>query len=175
MADRLVRAAPVPLLLIRSSESDASSKLNDRDLFHHILVPLDGSRLAETALDHALAMATLAGARCTLFAAVPPQFDVGGHVFHLGEEEQQRALEKAEIYLKEVARRVSNRGPVIDTRVVIHPHAAPAILEASRELGADLITMATRGRGGVSRLVLGSTADKVLRGADVPLLLHRPA
>jgi hypothetical protein len=51
---------------------------------------------------------------------------------------------------------------------------AVAILDCAREHAVDLIAMATHGRGGIARMVLGSVADKVLRGAGAPLLLHRP-
>jgi nucleotide-binding universal stress UspA family protein len=58
-----------------------------------------------------------------------------------------------------------------ETRVVIH--AAEGVLDIARERGADLIVMASHGRGGVRRLVLGSVTDKVLRASDRPVLIVR--
>ncbi len=58
--------------------------------------------------------------------------------------------------------------------MVEHDAPAAAILEAARAARADLIAMTTHGYGGVRRLLLGSTADKVLRGAVIPVLLQRP-
>jgi len=62
----------------------------------------------------------------------------------------------------------------VQTRVVVAPHAAPAILEEARSQRCDFIALATRGRGGLRRLLLGSVADKVLRGGVTPMLVCRP-
>ena len=70
-----------------------------------------------------------------------------------------------------MAASLSNRGVTVDqeTRVVVH--AAEGILDIAGERGADLIAMASHGRGGVRRLVLGSVTDKVLRGSGTPVLV----
>lgn len=172
VADRLVRSAPAPLLLIRTAEDDAADQPIEQ--FRHILVPLDGSELAERVIEHAAALATLFGARCTLFAAVPPQFEVGAHVFYLDAQEREHASANAEEYLARIAEQLRASVPETDTRAVVHALPATAIVDAAAEVGADLIAMATHGRGGISRLVLGSTADKVLRSTETPLFLHRP-
>jgi nucleotide-binding universal stress UspA family protein len=58
--------------------------------------------------------------------------------------------------------------------VVVHPQAAQAILEEAQAQVADVIGLATHGRSGLRRLLLGSVADKVLRGATVPVLVYHP-
>ncbi|MBI4545817.1 MAG: universal stress protein, partial [Gemmatimonadetes bacterium] len=60
------------------------------------------------------------------------------------------------------------------TAVIVHASPAAGILDFAERNAVDLIAMATHGRGGVSRIMLGSVADKVLRGARAPVLLYRP-
>jgi nucleotide-binding universal stress UspA family protein len=76
--------------------------------------------------------------------------------------------------LAELAAREEWAGLEIDTRVLTAGGAATGILHALAELQADLVAMATHGRGGLTRVLLRSVADKVLRGATVPVLLFRP-
>lgn len=82
--------------------------------------------------------------------------------------------ESAEAYLEDVADRVRGRVPSVKTRVLEDAHTARAILQYAAESGADLVAMETHGRSGLSRLLLGSVADKVVRGSGVPVLVHRP-
>ncbi len=86
--------------------------------------------------------------------------------------EQDRA--HAEDYLQGIAARLRARSVRVQTRVVVHEQPAVAILEEVKLRQADLVALATHGRGGLQRLLLGSVADKVLRGAGVPVLVHRP-
>jgi nucleotide-binding universal stress UspA family protein len=62
----------------------------------------------------------------------------------------------------------------VETQTLMHAHPARAILEYARDHGMDLIAVATHGRGAGGRLLVGSVADKVLRGASIPVLIHRP-
>ena len=77
-------------------------------------------------------------------------------------------------YLEAVAERLQAPSLTVQTRVVEHENPAAAILEEAQQNAADLIAMATQGRGGLKRLFLGSVADKVVRGAGTPLLVYRP-
>ena len=72
------------------------------------------------------------------------------------------------------ADRLRGRGLHVQTRVAEAETPAPAILDAAKEVGADLIALATHGRRGIKRLLLGSVADKVVRGGGLPVLLLRP-
>jgi nucleotide-binding universal stress UspA family protein len=76
--------------------------------------------------------------------------------------------------LERIAADLRARGLIVDTAVVMQSQTAAGILEHSVERGADLIAMATHGRTGWPRIMLGSVADKVLRGSNVPLLLLPP-
>ena len=90
------------------------------------------------------------------------------------QQELQRLRAAAAVYLEVVAERLRAGGAVVHTAVML---AAPAsaILAYAHDHNVDVLAMSTHGRGGVERLLLGSVANKVLRGTSTPLLLHRPA
>ena len=134
-----------------------------------ILVPLDGSALAETALPKALQLAEASGARVLLLRAAQSQAfpgidPTGGQV---------KVVSEAETYLAGIQKRLTRQGPVeVETSVWYGP-AARAIVEAARIHKADEIVMTTHGRSGLGRLLLGSVAESVLRGSTTPILLLR--
>jgi nucleotide-binding universal stress UspA family protein len=135
-----------------------------------ILVPLDGSNLAETALPPAVDLAQQHGARLVLLRAVE------AHTAPMGDRVQAQvdAVREAEGYVDGVRERVRKAGVTnADTSVWYGPPAV-SIVEAARYRGADLIVMSSHGRTGLGRLVLGSVAERVLRGTRVPILLIRP-
>jgi nucleotide-binding universal stress UspA family protein len=86
------------------------------------------------------------------------------------EQERRTALEQ----LDAAAQRMRARGLDVDTVLVEDAMPAAAILEFAAENAVDMIALATRGRGGWSRVALGSVADKVMRGSLLPVLLYRP-
>jgi nucleotide-binding universal stress UspA family protein len=77
-------------------------------------------------------------------------------------------------YLERVADQISAQTANVDIATVECMRAAQGILEYAHTTQADLVAMATHGRGGLTRLLLGSVADDVLHGVHVPLLLYRP-
>jgi nucleotide-binding universal stress UspA family protein len=81
---------------------------------------------------------------------------------------------EAQTYLDGVAERLRAQSLRVQTRVVLHAQPAAAILDDVRNHAVDLIALATHARGGLSRLLLGSVADKVLRGTVTPVLVRRP-
>jgi nucleotide-binding universal stress UspA family protein len=87
---------------------------------------------------------------------------------------EQQELKRAHEYLEPLAARLRARSFTVHTRVVAGERPANAILDDATLHGADLIALATRGRGGLKRLVLGSVADKVLRGTGTAVLTYRP-
>lgn len=143
--------------------------------YKHILVPLDGSSLAELALEDAISLAELTQAEITLLQVVPPvehviDSDLGYTIFV---DEQLRAkVERAHQYLNEICRRMHLKN------ITVHPAvetglAGETIIDYAHQQPVDLIVMATHGRSGLQRWVYGSVADKVLRGAGLPILLVR--
>jgi nucleotide-binding universal stress UspA family protein len=73
-----------------------------------------------------------------------------------------------------VAGRLREQGLTVQTRIVVARHAAEAILAEAEAQASNLIAPATHGRGGFKRLMLGSVADKLIRGAASPILVYRP-
>ncbi|HZT83669.1 MAG TPA: universal stress protein [Gemmataceae bacterium] len=178
VTDHLIRRLEVPALVVRPGEKPPDFRREP--LPRHFLLPLDGSPLAERALGPATDLARLAGATCTLLRVVVPQT---AHAYDLewtgaigmDEDLLRRDKDAAETYLERVARQLGEQGLTAEVRVVTHSRPAEAILEAGRSTGADLVALATHGYGGVKRVLLGSVADKVLRGATTPVLVYRPA
>jgi nucleotide-binding universal stress UspA family protein len=143
--------------------------------YKHILVPLDGSDLAELALADAFSLARLNQAEVTLFQVVRPVEEVlgaeTGHPIFVDQQwENQRML--ALEYLHSVCKR--QRCENLPVHIAVEMGlAAESIIAYAHQQPIDLIVMATHGRSGLQRWVYGSVADKVLRGADVPVLLVR--
>lgn len=134
-----------------------------------IVVPLDGSALAEGALARAADLAAGGNARVILLRATQAHVLPGADTI----DAQVKVVQEAEAYLAEVAARVRALG-VKDVRCSVwYGAAAPAIIEAAELHHADLIVMMTHGRSGLGRLVMGSVAESVLRGTTTPILLLR--
>jgi nucleotide-binding universal stress UspA family protein len=188
VADELVRVLPMPLLLVRPADtvSDAA-QFGIEPPLKKILIPLDGSKLAEQMIDRAVELGRLTGAAFTLLGVIKPVPDVA---FPTGSasldaevqnmikqmdalQEKQRA--EMSIYLEGVARPLREEGLCVGTKVAIGERPGVSILREATPPAVDLVALETHGRRGLSRLILGSVADKVIRGAAVPVLVHRPS
>jgi nucleotide-binding universal stress UspA family protein len=172
VADYLVRHVHVPVVLTRPGCAPAPEA-------GRILVPLDGSPLAETALEEACTIAAGSQQEVTLVQVVPPVMRTISalEVAYAGFDEELTSMHRAaaEDYLDDVEERVRARGLRCTGLTVLGPNVAEAILELARPGPVALIAIATHGRGGVRRLVLGSIADKIVRAAEVPVLVYRPS
>src|SRR5687767_11838173 len=126
--------------------------------YRRILVPLDGSSLAERALPCACRLAEQHGAELVLVRCVETGVQIVAAAQH-------SAIGAAQMYLEEVAGRLALRRPVLTA--VYYGEAVEGILEEIRLRGPDLVVMATHGRTGL-RVVLGSVADAVARRSPVP-------
>ena len=164
-----------------------------------MLVTLDGSEFAAQILPVASALAQAAHARVTLLRVVPPahainkaewgyerrieEQDLAGYggdqawprvtEIETADQASERAAAEATGYLAPLAERF----PGLDVQRLVREseHPAEAILACADEIGADLIAMATHGRGGLAHLLAGSVAEAVMRAGKVPVLLFRPA
>jgi len=176
VADALVRNSHLPVLLVRPVDG-----LAQPPSMAHILVPLDGSATGEQVLPFALTLGKPADALFTLLHVINPsarahsdlQIELPEDPDDAVEIEVQR-VRAAERYLHTIAERLRSEGAKVETRLVIDPQAATAILAEAHDGQDTLIALATHGRGGVARLLVGSVADKVVRGASVPVLVYRP-
>jgi nucleotide-binding universal stress UspA family protein len=83
--------------------------------------------------------------------------------------------EQAQDYLDDVVERMRGQGLRATGVAVLGWNTADAILDVARPERVAVVALATHGRGGLRRLALGSVADKLVRGADVPVLVYRPA
>ncbi len=139
--------------------------------FHHLLVPLDGSRLAEAVLPTALGFAAGIGARVTLLHVLERSAPQTVH----GEAHLQDAR-GAEQYLREVANRNAAGGQALDLHVHVNQEndVARSIVEHARELKADLTALTPHGRGGLRRWLIGSIAQQVLQRGQTPVLVVPP-
>jgi nucleotide-binding universal stress UspA family protein len=183
VADELMREAPVPLLLVHPHEK--AGALTEPRAIKHVLIPLDGEPLGEQILGPALAVGKLYGAEFTLLRVIRPlqpmslpvgvgsYGEVAHHMLQRIEELHDQLRREANNYLDGVAARLRAEGVKVITRVVVEEQPGVAILQHA-QAPIDLIAMQTHGRRGLSRLFVGSVADKVIRGAQVPVLVQRP-
>jgi nucleotide-binding universal stress UspA family protein len=146
-------------------------------MYSHVLVPLDGSKLAEQVLPHVRALAQHdPGLQITLLLSVSPHNHAipapdGGMFDHFFDA--QAEIVAARRYLRALADELQTEGIGVMLEVSKQP-AAEAILSYVRKHGIDLIAIATHGRGGISRWVFGSVTQKVIEAARMPVLVIRP-
>lgn len=185
VADSLVRQTSIPILFVRPQEKAAD--FAQPPAVRHVLIPLDGSQLAEQALEPALTLGNADKGEFTLLRVVPSMipadFDpISGRVnvglrtsWHQQLHGWKRQLEaEAQDYLERLAERLRAQSLNVHTRLMAHEQPATAILDTASSLNTDAIALTTRGQGGLKRLLLGSVADKVLRGATMPVLICPP-
>lgn len=145
-------------------------------MYKHILVPLDGSALAEKALPHAVAIAEKDGAKLTLFrifepeqALAPPSSRLD--TYHLVVT-AEAAKERAEVYLAEQKELLSDRlGHVETVTVQFVEKVGDAIAHFASENEVDLIVMTSHGYTGVRRWILGSVTTETICEAECPVMV----
>jgi nucleotide-binding universal stress UspA family protein len=171
VGDTVARIATMPILFVRPPDEDRAAAA---PAFRSILVPLDGSAFSEHILEPALALARLFGARLSIFHLLP----YAAPTLHLSprlsaEAVRARSAAGAD-YLDEVLARVAARFPSVDGEIAANGQPATAILDAAAHRNADIVAMATHGKGGVTRLLFGSTTDAVMQASHRPMLVARP-
>jgi nucleotide-binding universal stress UspA family protein len=164
VADAIIRQSPVPTLVRRVPPDQPTSSAMR---FQRLLVPLDGTTLAERAVPHAVALANVTGGRVLLLQAVADvrSFSDGGSATLIARE-----LRAAGEYLTSLRERYRIAGVPLDITVRLG-RPAETIRWVARETGADLVVMATHGRSGLRRERMGSVALAVLQGSVSLLLL----
>jgi nucleotide-binding universal stress UspA family protein len=174
VADRLLRSVAIPLLLVRPS---ADEPTGTPAAIEQILVPLDGSELAETALQPAAEMALLFEAEVHLLRVVTPvpHLDPALETPILYSPDTEAELyREATDYLAGVATKLRCRGLRVETAVAAYSPVARAVLERAKGNDGMMIALTTHGRSGAGRILLGSVADKVVRGVSCPVLVCPP-
>jgi nucleotide-binding universal stress UspA family protein len=147
-------------------------------MFNYILVPLDGSHLAEAALPAAMELANKFDSELTLVRVLQPPHIImtvaNGSVYaQLLTEMHNQSKAEASLYLRSHQGSLQQQGFTVKTEIIEGENVADALLQVASKRNIDTIVMSTHGRGGISRWVFGSVADKVLRHASMPVLLIR--
>ncbi len=177
VAETVLARSSVPVLMVRSTRTTRPETTDETA--SPIIVPLDGSPVAEAALPWAIDLARLLAVKLHLVRVVRPAVVVVGDELAgldvasavVPEEVDERL---AADYLNATAESTRRQGIRTTTEVVVG-QAWFAIARAAQEQQAALIVMATHGRTGVARALLGSVAMRILHHSDVPALLVRPS
>ena len=179
VAGQVLHGASGPLLLIRPAPR---SPLAPEPVLRSVLIPLDGSDLAEAVFPHVADLAKRLGLAVTVVKATPSASDYErsntgsggwGSAFRPDvQAEMAQADRLAEAYLADAAGRLRAQGLASTHALVIHGDPAEGIISLARE--GTLVAMATHGRAGVGRTLLGSVTDRVVRHGGEPVLVVRP-
>jgi nucleotide-binding universal stress UspA family protein len=146
-------------------------------MYKKILVPLDGSKLSEHALDHLSEFLTSSSDTGVVLLRVVEPLTVlyaGGSAATVVTQEAQKQLEAdAAAYLNKIESRLKRKKLSVETAVILGI-PADVILDFASQHKVDLIIMSTHGRSGISRWFFGSVAEKVIRHSTVPVLISPP-
>ena len=174
ITDKVFRTVPIPAMLIRAQKAKGRKKL-----FNRILLPLDGSDASKAALPVAEELATKLKASVTLFRMARRTYIYGQY----GEGEPMATIDYTKLdaveeklardYLINTEKELRQKDIAVTHNVVFATDPANEIIELGKRVNADLVVMSTRGRSPIGRWVFGSTAEKVLRQGEIPLILVR--
>jgi nucleotide-binding universal stress UspA family protein len=172
VTDSLIRQTSIPVLVVKPP----TSYLNPSSgrAFKHVVVPLDGSALAEQILPEIIPLAKLEGAAITLL-----------HILHVGATTAtampqpgtawwDKDIELAQNYLVRLARKLRASGTPVGTEIVVSRNVPDAIVDFAVREKADLIAIATHGRGGLARMLRGSVADSIMHSMHGSMLVFKP-
>jgi nucleotide-binding universal stress UspA family protein len=177
VADRVIRSATVPVLLVRTEGGAAAQ-------FDRVVVGAAGSDEDEQIISTVLQFVDLPRVRITLVHAVLPAPTIAAMVPVVGPPPNELAgvpapdvsdsIRATERYLASHADPLRARGAVVDTRVVHAGSASRAVLDVAKEVAADVIAVGTAARAPVARVFMGSVADKIVRSASCSVLVCPP-
>lgn len=175
IADGLLRHGDHPLLLVRPEKGEQPPS---EPTLGRVVVPLDGSDFSEKALAPAASLARLYDGRLHLVRVVAYPVEIASpylpHTVQMNQEVVHEARDAAQAYLDRIADELGTDGLETRADVIVDSQAGAAICEELGEAHADVIVMASHGRSGIRRALLGSTADKVIRSSHNPVLVIRP-
>jgi nucleotide-binding universal stress UspA family protein len=145
-------------------------------MFKHILVPTDGSPLAQRGVKTGIGFAKSLGARVTLLHVVPPYvppYDTLGHLSVTAADHRKACARTAKAILSRAAAQARKAGVPCGTRSATDAQPWGAILRVAHAAKCDAIAMSSHGRGAVGGLFLGSETQRVLARARIPVLVTR--
>ncbi|MFN8474017.1 MAG: universal stress protein [Anaerolineae bacterium] len=172
VAEKILAASPVPVWLVPARGTAHPPLL--ASTAPEILTPLDGSPLAEAALQPAVALARALGGHLVLLRVVPPPpIVVDPSLAQTLVPSEAETQQGAETYLQSLAPTIAAEG--IPTRLVVRSGPlVQSILDEIWASGAELLVMATHGRSGLDRALLGSVAVALVHSCAIPMVLTRP-
>lgn len=172
VTDSLIRHTTVPVLVVKPASSYLDPHLNEP--FRRILVPLDGSSLAEQVLPRAVAFAKVEGSEITLLHVLPSQAFPQQTTAERNTSWADKTIARAEEYLFAVAERVRVSDIPTLADIVISENVPTAISDYAAREGVSVIAIATHGRGGVARMLHGSVADALIHSTTASMLVFKP-
>jgi nucleotide-binding universal stress UspA family protein len=172
VADALIRESGIPVLVVKAPS--VATALESGFHYNRILVPLDGSLLAEQSIEPAIALARIDGAKITLLMVVPPSLLAAGELASAMGDASAKDVSTAQRYLDSCLTPALDRSLDVTRKVVVARDVPAAILAAAENTEADLIAIATHGRGAIKRARTGSVADRVVREAPVSTMVIHP-
>ena len=172
VAEKVLRGTRNPLLLVRAGKSGES--VGEARLVR-IIVPLDGSALAEKALPHAMVLAKTMNLELLLLRAYTLTQIISTHDDYVPDWNKLTAVSKGEAisYLDQKVREMKQNGLTLISPLVLEGEAAEQIIDLAHRTANSLVVMCSHGRSGVGRWVLGSVAERVARHSFGPVLLIR--
>ena len=148
-------------------------------MYTHILVPTDGSELAQNGVDHALSLAKALGSKVTIITATEPFPYIYSDGWAPSTEDIQQFDSRQDQAAAEILAKIKVQANAMDVPAdTVHSpkeRAASAIVETAQRLGCNLIVMSSHGRRGIVRMLLGSETSEVLANSSVPVLVVRQA
>jgi nucleotide-binding universal stress UspA family protein len=172
VTDLLIRHTTIPVLVAKPRASYLDPEAIEP--FRRIVVPLDGSSLSEQILPRVVAFAKLDEAQLMLLHVLAPRSFAQAGTASQKLSWWDKGIAAAQAYLFRIARKLREEGFLTTTDVAIGENIAEAIVDYGSSEKADLIAIATHGRGGVSRALRGSVADVVTRASRTSMLVFRP-
>lgn len=174
VTDSLIRQTTIPVLVVKPQASYLNPQAEEP--FRRIIVPLDGSSLAEQILPEVVALAKVEESELTLLRVLVPRTSSQEGIADKKTPcwDKDVAIADAQAYLFRTAAKLREDGFLTTTDVVVGENTAQAITDYAGRAKADLVAIATHGRGGISRALRGSVADVVTRTSCTSMLVFRP-
>ena len=140
-------------------------------MYRHILIPTDGSELAERGVTQGLALAKAVGAKVSVIFVIEPFAEMTGRYLETVSRYVELRKEQAKSVLDGAANAAKKAGVSCEIIQVENEQPHQAIIAAAEDKGCDLIVMSSHGRSGLSMLLIGSVTNKVLAHAKTPVLV----
>ena len=172
VTDSLIRHTTIPVLVVKPPSSYLNPQVHEA--FRRIVVPLDGSALAEQVLNPVMTLAALDDAEIKLLYVLKPELVDGNYSADRILPWWEKDVAASQAYLFGTAEVLRRKGFAVTTDVVIGESVSEQITNYAGREKSDLIAIATHGRGGLSRMLRGSVADAVTRTARACILVFRP-